>query len=91
MNSLFKALCLTLVGAFSLAAEPRASHAASAEIDAEANETLHSSASVKSSAESICCAGRDSPASGRIRRLFSTALHRLKSAAPYCKPAGDPR
>src|SRR5262245_8837507 len=43
MNSLLKAVCLALVAAFALAAEPRASHAGSAaDLEAEANETLHS-------------------------------------------------
>jgi lipid-binding SYLF domain-containing protein len=43
MNGLLKAVCLALVAAFALAAEPRASHAeAGAELQAEANETLHS-------------------------------------------------
>jgi lipid-binding SYLF domain-containing protein len=42
MNSLVKAVCLVFVAAFALAAEPRASHAGAAELEAEANETLHS-------------------------------------------------
>jgi lipid-binding SYLF domain-containing protein len=42
MNSLVKAVCLILVAAFALAAAPRASHAGAAELEAEANETLHS-------------------------------------------------
>ena len=42
MNSLVKAVCLVLVAAFALAAAPRASHAGAAELEAEANETLHS-------------------------------------------------
>jgi lipid-binding SYLF domain-containing protein len=43
MNSLLKAVCLVFVAAFALAAEPRASQAgAAAELEAEANETLHS-------------------------------------------------
>jgi lipid-binding SYLF domain-containing protein len=43
MNSVVKAVCLALVAAFALAAEPRVSQASSAaELEAEANETLHS-------------------------------------------------
>jgi lipid-binding SYLF domain-containing protein len=42
MNSLVKAVCLVLVAALALAAAPRASHAGAAELEAEANETLHS-------------------------------------------------
>jgi lipid-binding SYLF domain-containing protein len=42
MKSLVKAVCLILVAAFALAAAPRASHAGAAELEAEANETLHS-------------------------------------------------
>jgi lipid-binding SYLF domain-containing protein len=42
MNSLVKAVCLIFVAAFALAAAPRASHAGAAELEAEANETLHS-------------------------------------------------
>ena len=42
MNSLVKAVCLVFVAAFALAAAPRASHAGAAELEAEANETLHS-------------------------------------------------
>ena len=42
MTTLFKALCLALVAAFALVAEPRSSAAGAAGIDAAANETLHS-------------------------------------------------
>jgi lipid-binding SYLF domain-containing protein len=42
MNSLVKAVCLVFVAALALAAQPRASHAGAAELEAEANETLHS-------------------------------------------------
>jgi lipid-binding SYLF domain-containing protein len=43
MNTLIKALCLVLVAGFALVAEPRKGEASSAaELDAEANETLHS-------------------------------------------------
>jgi lipid-binding SYLF domain-containing protein len=42
MNSIVKAVCLVFVAAFALAAAPRASHAGAAELEAEANETLHS-------------------------------------------------
>ncbi|MGE3529836.1 MAG: hypothetical protein AB7G54_10435, partial [Methyloceanibacter sp.] len=43
MTRLIKALSLVLVAVFALAAEPRASQAGSAaELEAEANETLHS-------------------------------------------------
>ncbi len=43
MNTLLKALCLVLVAAFGLVAAPRQLEAgASASIDADANETLHS-------------------------------------------------
>jgi lipid-binding SYLF domain-containing protein len=42
MKSLVKAVCLIFVAAFALAAAPRESHAGAAELEAEANETLHS-------------------------------------------------
>jgi len=42
MNRLIKALCLALVAGFALAAEPRAGHAGAAELEADANATLHS-------------------------------------------------
>jgi lipid-binding SYLF domain-containing protein len=43
MDRLVKAVCLALVAAFALAAEPPASQAGSAaELEAQANETLHS-------------------------------------------------
>jgi lipid-binding SYLF domain-containing protein len=43
MNTLIKALCLALVAAFAVVAEPRKSEASSAAaLDADANETLHS-------------------------------------------------
>jgi lipid-binding SYLF domain-containing protein len=43
MNMLIKALCLALVAAFALVAEPRKGEASSAAaLDADANETLHS-------------------------------------------------
>lgn len=42
MTTLLKALCLALVAAFALVADPRSSAAGAASLDAAANETLHS-------------------------------------------------
>ncbi|HET9272808.1 MAG TPA: hypothetical protein VFO09_00895, partial [Methyloceanibacter sp.] len=42
MTTLLKALCLALVAAFVLVADPRSSAAGAASLDAAANETLHS-------------------------------------------------